>query len=99
MTRRPRTTPCPRPTPPVTEFHHALEEAAENGQPEPGAHAGEAGVVRQRLVQVVAQVPPVREVERGGLHELRSERRLSKNRMSCSLKNTTGSMDGRPMAA
>jgi transposase len=30
---------------------------------------------------------------------LRSERRPSKNRMSCNLKKTMGSMDGRPQAA
>ena len=52
------------------QLHDVLEEAAEVRQAEPLADAGQAGVVGQRLVQVVAEVPAVRQVEGDRLHEL-----------------------------
>jgi hypothetical protein len=41
----------------LAEVDHALEEAAEDGEPEALADAGEAGGVRQRLVEAIAEGP------------------------------------------
>jgi hypothetical protein len=44
-----------------TLLHNPLEEAAEGGETVSLADAGEGGVVGQRFVEIVAQVPPQRE--------------------------------------
>jgi hypothetical protein len=41
----------------LAQVDHVLEEAAEDGEPEPLADAGEAGGVRQRLIEAVAEGP------------------------------------------
>ena len=56
-------------------------------------------MVGQFLVEGIAQVPAVGEVQAGHRDELRSERMPSKNITSWSLKKTTGSMLGRPRSA
>jgi len=47
-----------------------LEEAAERHQPVPGPNPGQAGVVGQRLVRGVAEVPAVGQVQAGDLDQL-----------------------------
>ena len=56
-------------------------------------------MVRKRLGQIVAESE--RRLSRSATTCInwRSERRSSKNRISCRLKKTTGSMEGRPVSA
>ncbi len=54
----------------LAQLDDTHEEAFEQRQTEPLADAGQAGVVRQRLIQVIAQVPAMREVKRHRLHQL-----------------------------
>jgi hypothetical protein len=61
----------------LTEVDNLLEEALEDVDAEALPDAGQAGVVGQRFVQGVTQVPPVGEVETRRLDQLpfRSPRR------------------------
>ena len=54
----------------LAQLDDVLEEALEDGQAQALPDAGQAGVVGQRLVQGVAEVPAVREVEAGRLDQL-----------------------------
>ena len=54
----------------LTEIDDLLEEALEDVDAQPLPDAGQAGVVGQRLVQGVAEVPAVGQVEAGRLDEL-----------------------------
>jgi hypothetical protein len=54
----------------LAQLHHALEEALEDSNAQPGTDPSQTGVVGQWLVECVAEVPPVREVEAGNVHEL-----------------------------
>ena len=54
---------------PDARLDDLVEEAAEDAQPVPRADAREAGMVRQRFVQPVAEVPAVGEVQAGGLDQ------------------------------
>ena len=76
-----------------------LEESTEDGKTVALTDAGEAGVIGQRLVEVVSEVPPQREAVRDYPISWRSERMSSKNMTSCSLKKTTGSTLGLPSLA
>jgi hypothetical protein len=51
-------------------------------------------VVREVLVEGVAEIPAVGQVETGGLDELPFGADPSKNMTNCSLKKTTGINDG-----
>ena len=54
----------------LAQIDDLLEEALEDVDAEPLPDAGQAGVVGQRLVEGVAEVPAVGQVEAGGLDEL-----------------------------
>ena len=54
----------------LTEIDDLLEEALEDVDAEPLPDAGQAGVVREVLVQGIAEVPAVGQVEAGRLDEL-----------------------------
>lgn len=54
----------------LTKLDYMLEEPAEDRQAEALTDAGQAGVVRERLIEVVAEVPAMRQVEAGQLNEL-----------------------------
>jgi len=54
----------------LTEVHDAFEEALEHRDPEPLPDTGQAGVIRQRLVEGVPEVPAMGEIEGGGLNGL-----------------------------
>ena len=54
----------------AAQLHHAVEEAAEHLDPQAGPDLGQGGVVGQGLVERVAQVPAVGQVEGGHRHEL-----------------------------
>jgi hypothetical protein len=47
----------------LAEIDHLFEEALEDIDPEPLPDAGQAGVIGQRLVEGVAEVPTMRQVE------------------------------------
>jgi hypothetical protein len=53
----------------LAQFHHVLKEALEHGHPQPLPNARQAGVVRQRLVEAIAQIPAVGQVQGGGLDQ------------------------------
>jgi hypothetical protein len=53
----------------AAELHDALEAAAEAGQAEALADSRPAGVVGQRLVEVVAQAPPTGQAAAGRLDQ------------------------------
>ncbi len=54
----------------LAQIHDLLEEALEDGDSQPLPDAGQAGVVGQLLVQGVAEVPAVRQIEGGGFDQL-----------------------------
>ena len=54
----------------LAQVDDLLEEALEDVEPEPLPDAGQAGVVGQRLVEGVAEVPAVGQVEAGRLDQL-----------------------------
>jgi hypothetical protein len=54
----------------LAQFDDLREEALEDGEAEALANLREAGVVRQRLVEVVPEVPAVSQVQAGVLDEL-----------------------------
>ena len=54
----------------IAQIDDLLEEALEDPDPEPLPDAGQAGMIRERLVERVAEVPAVRQVEAGRLDEL-----------------------------
>ena len=62
--------PTPDQTRLLAEIDDLLEEALEDVDPKALPDAGQAGVVRQRLVQGVAEIPAVGQVEAGRLDEL-----------------------------
>src|SRR3954465_10169647 len=62
--------PAPHPTPLEALRHDPLEEAPKDPQAESIPDAGERGVFRERLEEVVSQVPTQREAIRGNPHEL-----------------------------
>ena len=53
----------------LAQADHLLEEALEDVDPKPLPDAGQAGVVRQLLVEGVAQIPTVGEIEAGRLDQ------------------------------
>ncbi len=54
----------------LAQLDDTHEEAFEQRQTEPLADAGQAGVVRQGLIQVIAQIPAMGEVESDRTHQL-----------------------------
>jgi hypothetical protein len=54
----------------VAQLDHVLEEPPEQGEPQPLADARQAGVVGQRLIEVIAQVPALGQVQTGRLDQL-----------------------------
>jgi hypothetical protein len=54
----------------LAEINNRLEEPFEDRDPQPLPNPGQAGVVRQGFVEGLAQIPPVSEVQAGGLDEL-----------------------------
>ncbi len=54
----------------LAQLHHPLEEAPEDGDAQALPDLAQGGVVGQRLVQGVAQVPAVGQVQAGRLDEL-----------------------------
>src|SRR5215211_7527526 len=54
----------------LTEIDDPLEEPCEGVDAEPLADAGQAGVVREVLVEGVAEIPAMRQVEAGHRNEL-----------------------------
>lgn len=62
--------PAPHQAGSLTEIGDLLEEALEHLDPEPLADAGQARVIGQLLIQRVAEVPAVRQVQASGCDEL-----------------------------
>jgi diguanylate cyclase (GGDEF)-like protein/PAS domain S-box-containing protein len=54
----------------VAEINHALKEAAEERQTQPLPDAGQTRVVGKRLVQVVPDIPAMRQIEAGDIDQL-----------------------------
>jgi hypothetical protein len=54
----------------VTELDDMLEEPTKEGKPQAIADAGQAGMIRERLIQMVPKIPPVCQVEAGLLDQL-----------------------------
>jgi hypothetical protein len=77
---------------------NGLKELAEDGDAVTVTNARHAGVIRYALVEVIAQEPADTQTVATDAF-CRSDRIPSKNMTNWSLKNTTGSMDGRPKAA
>src|SRR3954453_12674658 len=59
----------------LAQIHNVLEEALEERQAQPLPDPGQAGMIGQRLIQPVAEIPAVREVEAGDVDQapLRAE--------------------------
>src|SRR5258708_933046 len=78
-------------------FHNRVKEAAEDVETVPGADFTEAGMIRQRLPQIIAYIP-AHGSRRSAAWRIswRAARMPSKNITRCSLKNTMGSIEGRP---
>jgi hypothetical protein len=76
-----------------TQLDNRFEELAKDVNAIALANTAQAGVVRQRLVQVVAEVPAHADAIGATRSSWRSERMPSKKSTSCSLKKTTGSID------
>ena len=83
----------------LAQLDHALEETPEEVAAQAIPDAGEAGVVGQRLVQVVTQIQRCARLRLTSSTSCRSERIPSKTMMSCKRKKTTGSMEGRLFTA
>ena len=83
----------------LAQINDLLEEALRDANAEPLPDPGQAGVVRQLLVEGIAEVPAVGQVERSGLNQLALGTNPSQTITSWSLKKTTGSMLGRPRSA
>ena len=83
----------------LTQIDDLLEEALKDIDPEALADAGQAGVIGQFLIKGVAEIPAMSQVETRGRDEVPLGADPSKNITSCSLKKTTGSMEGRPRSA
>jgi len=82
----------------LAEVDHALEEAAEDGETEALAEAGETGGVRQRLVQAVAEIPADAQAIRGQRQELTLRADALEDHHQGALEADDG-IDGRPAPA
>src|SRR3712207_5965526 len=54
----------------LAQIDNLLEETLENGDAQPVSDAGQTGVVRECLVQRIAEIPAMRQVEAGRRDEL-----------------------------
>lgn len=79
------------------QFHNTLKELLKYFQPKPFTNFAQAAVIGDTLIQVKPMNQRCARLRLTVSINWRSERIPSKKAMSCSLKNTTGSTEGRPM--
>src|SRR5215207_4891331 len=53
----------------LAQFNDVLEEALEDGEPQPLPDTRQAGMVRQWLLQSITEVPAMGEMQAGGLDQ------------------------------
>jgi hypothetical protein len=82
-------------------LHDQLEETPEHVESIPLPDAAQTGVVGERLGQIVAEIPAQAEPIGDHLHELTfgAQPFEEEDELQCSLKKTTGSIEGRPVSA